>query len=127
MKKSIWVLGLSLALLTISEADVLSQASKEIIEPMTLSYYANYKTIPLGEDRNFITFETFAVVICDEGKGLFHEATVHSLGSVLMEKGLSKNYVLYASYLLKNGDKVFINTYAINKLTNNWVYDIEPA
>ena len=26
-----------------------------------------------------------------------------------MEKGLSKNYVLYASYLLKNGDKVFIN------------------
>jgi hypothetical protein len=108
MKKSVFALGLSLALLAISGSDVFSQASKEIIEPMTLSWYSTSKTLPLGEDRNFVTIEVFGVILCDEGKGLFHEATVRGLGSTLMEKGVMQNYVLYASWLLKNGDKVFV-------------------
>jgi hypothetical protein len=109
MKKSILVFRLSLALLVFSGSDVLSQASKEVSEPMTLSYYATGKVLPLGEDRSFSIFEIFGVVICDEGKGLFHEATVRSFGSTLTEKGVSKNYVIYACYNLKSGDKVFID------------------
>ena len=108
MKKSILVLGLSLVLSTISGSDALSQASKEINEPMTLSYYNTAKILPLGEDRVFYIFEVFGVALCDEGKGLFHEATLRSLGSVLLEKGVSKDYVIYACYNLKTGDKVFV-------------------
>jgi hypothetical protein len=115
MKKSILVLGLSLALLGISGSDVLSQASKEISEPITLSWYSTSKVLPVGEDRNFVTIEVFGVIICDEGKGLFHEATVRGLGSTLREKGVMQNYVLYASWLLKTGDKVFITLTAEGK------------
>ncbi len=108
MKKSILVLGLILALLTISVSDVLAQASKEISEPSTSTWYSTSKVLPLGEDRNFITFEATAVFISDEGKGLFHEATARSSGSFLMEKGVAKNYGGYFYFLLKNGDKVFV-------------------
>jgi hypothetical protein len=112
VKKNILILGVSLALFAISGSDVLSQASKEISEPMTLTFYSTSKVLPLGEERGFSTFEVFGVVMCDEGKGLFHEATVRSFGSTLMEKGVSKDYVIYACYNLKNGDKVFIQLVA---------------
>ena len=108
MKKSILVFGLSLVLLVFSGSDVLSQASKEITEPITLPFYTAPKVLPLGEDRSFITFDVFGVLMSDEGKGLFHEATIHSAGSQLMGKGVTKNFVLYGYWLLKNGDKVFV-------------------
>ena len=108
MKKSIWAFGLSLALLIISGSDVLAQASKEISEPSTSAWYSTTKVLPLGEGRNFITFEATGVFICDEGKGLFHEATARGLGSFLMEKGVSKNYGGCICIFLKNGDKVFV-------------------
>lgn len=108
MKKSIWALGLSLALLTISGSDVLAQASKEISEPATSTWYSTSKILPLGEDRNFVTFEATGVFISDEGKGLFHEGTARSSGSFLIEKGIIKNYGGYFYFILKNGDKVFV-------------------
>ncbi|MGD0663507.1 MAG: hypothetical protein ABSD38_36165 [Syntrophorhabdales bacterium] len=63
MKKSILVLGLSLALLGIFGSEVLAQASKEISEPLTSTYYTTAKVLPLGEGRNFITFEAVGVVL----------------------------------------------------------------
>ena len=108
MKKCILVLGLSLTLLAFSGSDILSQASKEIVEPVTLTYYVTTKVIPMGEDRYFVTMDIFGVLLCDEGKGLFHEATAHTAGSFFMEKGYSKDYVIYGYYLLKYGDKVFV-------------------
>jgi hypothetical protein len=108
VKKSILVLGLSFALLVICGSDVLSQASKEIVEPITLTFYSTSKVLPLGEGSSFNTFETFGVLMSDEGKGLFHEATNHMAGSMLLDKGVFKEYVTYGYYLLKSGDKVFI-------------------
>jgi hypothetical protein len=108
MKKSIPVFGLILGLLVFSGSDVLSQATKEITEPITSTYQLTSKVLSLGEDSNFSTFEAFGVLMSDEGKGLFHEATYYAAGSVLIEKGIAKNYVVYASYFLKNGDKVFV-------------------
>ena len=67
-----------------------------------------FKNSSPGRGSNFVTIEVFGVILCDEGKGLFHEATVRGLGSTLREKGVMQNYVLYASWLLKNGDKVFV-------------------
>jgi hypothetical protein len=107
MKKSILVLGLSLALLTISGSDVLAQASKEISEPSTSTWYGPFKVLPLGEDRNFITYDSTGVFISDEGKGLFHEVTARASGSFLVEKGVIKNYGGYLCIFLKSGDKVF--------------------
>jgi hypothetical protein len=107
MKKSILVLGLSLALLTISGSDVLAQASKEISETLTSTWYSTGKVVSLGEGRDFGIFESTGVLISDEGKGLFHEATARILGSYLIEKGVSMNYGGYICYFLKNGDKVF--------------------
>jgi len=107
MKKSILVLGLSLALLAVSGADVLAQASKEMSEPSTSTWYSTSKVLLLGEDRNFITFEAIGGIVSEDGKGLFHEATARAMGSYLMEKGVSKNYGGYICYFLKNGDKVF--------------------
>ena len=107
MKKPILILGLSLALLIISGSDVLAQASKEISEPSTSTWYGISKVLPLGEDRNFATIEGTAVFMSDDGKGLFHEATARSSGSFLVEKGVVKNYGGYLCFLLKYGDKVF--------------------
>jgi len=107
MKKFILALGLSLALSTISGPDVLAQASNEISEPSTSTWYSTGKVLPMGEDRSFRTWEASGVYISDEGKGLFHEATARTLGSVLVEKGVSKNYVGYLCFFLKSGDMVF--------------------
>ena len=82
--------------------------SKEITEPVTLTWHSTPKVLPLGKDSGFTTFEAFGVVMSDEGKGLFHEATFHATGSILVEKGVSKNFLAYGYYLFKNGDKVFV-------------------
>ena len=107
--KSIWVLGLSLVLvlLIIPGSEVLSQQSKEISEQVTTTWQMIPKILPLGEGRNFITSEGYGIVIGEEGKGIFHEATARVSSAYLMEKGVSKNYIGYISYSLKNGDKVF--------------------
>jgi hypothetical protein len=108
MKKSILAFGLSLVLLVFSGSDVLSQASKEITEPVTLTWHSTSKFVPLGEDRSFITAEVFGVLMSDEGKGLFNEATGWGLASMLLEKGVMQNYVCHAFWVLKSGDKVFV-------------------
>ena len=106
--KSVLLLGLSLGLLAFSGSDVLSQASKEITEPITLAHHSTAKVLPLEEGSSFNTFEVSGVLMSDEGKGLFHEATCFAAGSCLIEKGVIKNYLLYGYYLLKSGDKIFI-------------------
>jgi len=108
MKESILVLGLTLAFLLSSGSDVLAQTSKEITEPVTSVWHSESKVLSLGEDSSFSTFEVFGTLMSDQGKGLFHEATVHSAGSSLNVKGVVKKYILYGCYLLKNGDRVFI-------------------
>ncbi len=107
MKKSFLLLGLSFTLLAFSALDVLAQGIKEISERVTNTFYSTSKVLPLGEGRNFIAFEAFGGIVSEDGKGLFHEATARSVGSYLMEKGVSKNYGGYICYFLKNGDKVF--------------------
>jgi hypothetical protein len=71
------------------------------------TWYATSKVLPLGEDRDFITFEQFGGLVSEDGTGLFHGATARGLGSYLMEKGVSKSLGGYHCFFLKNGDKVF--------------------
>ena len=107
MRKSILVLGLCLALSVFWGSDILAQVSKEITEPVTSTWYSESKMLPLGEDSSFNTFEVFGALMSEERKGLFHEATLHAAGSSLNVKGVVKKFIMYGSYLLKNGDEVF--------------------
>jgi hypothetical protein len=115
MKKSILIIGLSLVLLFAFGLDAQAQTSKEISEPVTSTWYSTSKVLPLGENRSFITWEAFGVLIADAGKGLFHESTIRCFGSELMEKDVSK-VEGYGYYVLKNGDKVFI-TFTMERKT----------
>jgi hypothetical protein len=110
MKKSVLVLGLVLVVLFSFGAGVQAQTGKEIIEPVTSTWYGTFKNLPLDKDCLFQTWEGFGVIISDTGTGLFHEATVRTMGSLYWEKGVFKDDLGYGSYLLKNGDKAFFRT-----------------
>ncbi len=73
MKKSIWVLGLSLVLLANFGLDALAQTPKDGVESLTTSYYVTSKVVPLGEGRAYMAYEAFGVVISDTEKVYFTE------------------------------------------------------
>jgi hypothetical protein len=110
MKKSILVLGLSLVLLFSFDLVVQAQTGKEIIEPITSTWYGTFKNLPLDKDCIFQTWEAFGVVISDTGMGLFHGATVRCMGSLYLEKGVFRDDLGYGVYVLPNGDKAFFKT-----------------
>ena len=111
MKKSIWILGLSLVSLFIFGFNVYAQP-KEGVEPVTATFYANSKVLPLGEGLMALTYEAFGVAISDTGEGLFHNATVRNLGGMTIEKGVYKDERGWGAYNIQTGEKVFF-TYTI--------------
>ena len=110
MKKSILVLGLSLVFLFSFGLVVQAQTGKEIIEPVTSTWYVTFKNLPLDKDCVFQTWEAFGIVISDTGTGLFHGATVRCMGSVYVDKGVFRDDLAYGVYVLQNGDKAFFRT-----------------
>ena len=115
MKKSILVLGLSLVFLFSFSLSVQAQTDKEIIEPVTSTWYITPKNFPLDKDSAFGSYEGFGVVITDTGTGLFHGATVRCMGSFFVDKGVYENDMAYGYYVLQNGDKVFFKTAFVRK------------
>src|SRR4030043_375667 len=95
MKKSIWVLGLSLVLLATFGLDALAQTPKEGTESTTTSYYVTLKAIPLGEGRAHMTYEALGVTIRDTGKctGIqgSYEFTRNSLRPAI--EGIGQSYM----------------------------------
>jgi hypothetical protein len=110
MKKSILVLGLSLFFLFSFGLGLQAQTGKEIIEPVTSTWYLTSKNLPLDKDCVFQTWEAFGIVISDTGTGLFHGATVRCMGSLYVDKGVFEGDIAYGYYLLQNGDKVFFRS-----------------
>jgi hypothetical protein len=106
MRKSILILVLSLVLLLTFGINVYGQ-NKEVSETGTTTIYATSKVLPLGEGSVFITYEGIGLVISDTGGGLFHNATVRSLGSMKIEKGVYRDERGWAVFNLQTGDKVF--------------------
>ncbi|MGD1152148.1 MAG: hypothetical protein ABR911_04650 [Syntrophales bacterium] len=106
MKKSILLLVLSLVLLLTFGINVYAQ-SKEESGTSTTTLYATSKVLPLGEGSVFIIYEGIGLVISDTGRGLFHNATVRSLGSMKIEKGVYRDERGWAVFNLQTGDKVF--------------------
>jgi hypothetical protein len=118
MKKSIWMLGLSLVLLFIFGLNTHAQP-KEVTEPATTTYYVTAKVLPLEEGRLYMTYEAIGVTVNDRGEGLFHNATARALGGMLIEKGIYKDERGCGVWNLQNGDKVFF--------TYTWAGEVKPG
>ena len=111
MKKFILGLGLSLVLLFAFGINVQAQ-NKEVSETGTTTYYATSKVLPLGEGIFYMTYEGIGTTVSDTGGGLFHNATIRTLGAMKIEKGIWKDERGWGVWNLQNGDKVFI-TYTV--------------
>lgn len=114
MKKLISIIGLSLVFFGEFGMAVYAQTSQEVTETVIVSYYSTVKTIPLGENLVYTTFESFGVTVSDTGEGLFHGATVRALGAMTIEKGAYVDKI-YAVFNLRNGDKVFVTASCTGK------------
>jgi hypothetical protein len=110
MKKSVLVLGVSLVILFSFWSGVQAQTGKEIIEPVTSTWYGTFKNLPLDKDCIFQTWEAFGIVMSETGKGLFHGATVRCMGSLYIDNGVFKDDLGYGVYVLQNGDKAFFKS-----------------
>ena len=106
MKKSIWILGLSLVVFLIFGLNVYAQP-KEVTESGITTYYVTAKVLPLGEGRLYMAYEAIGATVNDREEGLFHNATVRVLGGMLIEKGIYKDEGGWGVFNLQNGDKVF--------------------
>jgi hypothetical protein len=93
----------------------IARGQNEVTESVTTSYYTTSKALPLGPGSGYMTYEGFAVVVSDTGEGLFHNATIRSIGANFAEKG-SWEGEGYSTYTLKDGEKVFVRFKASGKL-----------
>jgi hypothetical protein len=118
MKKSIWILGLSLVLLFIFGLNAHAQP-KEVTEPATTTFYVTAKVVPLDEGRLYMTYEAIGATVNDRGEGLFHNATLRALGGMIVEKGIYKDERGWGVWNLQNGDKVFF--------TYTWAGEVKPG
>ncbi|MGA3209388.1 MAG: hypothetical protein ABSE05_16390 [Syntrophales bacterium] len=106
MRKSILLLVLSLVLLLTFGVNVYAQ-NKEVSEPGTTTYYVTSKVLPLGEGILYFAYEATGLTVNDTGGGLFHNATVRTLGGMKIEKNEFKNERGWGVWNLQGGDKVF--------------------
>ena len=107
MKKSILILVLSLVLLLTFGINVQAQ-NKEVSEPVTTTFYVTSKVLPLGEGIVYMTYDAIGTTVSDTGGGLFHNATIRTLGVNKIEKGIYKDERGWGVWNLQNGDKVFV-------------------
>jgi hypothetical protein len=116
MKKSIWILGLGLALLFIVGLNAHAQ-SNEVTESFTASYYGTSKVLPLGPDLGCMAWENFGVVVSDTGGGLFQGATSRCVGANSWGQGSFEGEG-YCAYTLKDEEKVFSSVKYGGKMGN---------
>jgi hypothetical protein len=106
--KTKFLVVLSLVTLAVFGFGNIVRGQNEVTESVTTSYYGTSKAFPLGPNRGYMTWESFAVVISDTGEGLFHTATLRCMGANFTEKG-SWEGEGYCAYTLKDGEKVFMS------------------
>ncbi len=107
MKTRLFVI-LSLITLTVFALGNIARGQSEVTESVTTSYYATSKSLPLGPDRIYATWESFGVVLSDTGQGLFHNVTIRCIGAYLGGKE-SWDGEGYCTYTMRDGEKVFVS------------------
>jgi hypothetical protein len=115
MKKTIWMLALSLVLLITFGKNVQAQP-KEVTESVTTTYYSTMKILPQGADRAVMSYDAIGLTVSDTGQGLFHQGTVRIVGSLTSEKGKWNDERSSGVWNLMNGDKVFVTIKATGEV-----------
>jgi len=101
---SIVILVLFIAFVAAAEA----QIPKEGTISFTAIYSGTPKALALGEERVQITYEHMGVTLSDTGEGIFHNATVHCIGSLHRVKGSHDDDSGSCVITRPDGDKAFL-------------------
>jgi hypothetical protein len=101
---SIVILVLFIAFVAAAEA----QIPKEGAISFTAIYSGTFKALALGEERAQITYEHMGVTLSDTGEGIFHNATVHCIGSSYRVKGSNDDDSGSCVIIRPDGDKAFL-------------------
>ncbi len=100
---SVVILVLSFVFTTTVEA----QIPKEGTISLTAVYAGTYKSVGLGPERYYMTYEHTGVLINDAGEGILHNATIHCLGGHSSMNGNYDNDSGFCTATCPDGDKAF--------------------
>jgi hypothetical protein len=88
-------------------ATVEAQIPKEGTTSITAIYAGTFKAIAMGEERVQITYEHTGAMLSDTGEGIFHNATIHCIGSSHVVKGNYENDSGFCAVTRPDGDKAY--------------------
>jgi hypothetical protein len=107
MKKTILVLILGIVLLAVFGLEAKAQVPKEGTISETCVYSGTLKTLPMGQERLQITYESMGVSLSDTGEGLFHNASFRCIGAFYAVKGEYDDST--SCFLIRpDGDQIFL-------------------
>ena len=120
MRKTIMALMLT-TVLSICAVSVAAEMAKEGSGSAKAFYSGTPQMLPMGKTRVQINYEGFGVMTSDTGKGLFHNASLHVLGSLQIVKGAIEDSGFHVS-TLTSGDKVFMTYKCTGKVGKPTIY-----
>ena len=106
LKKSM-ALILTLLILATAGPVVAEEMAREGTSSGRAYWTGTFTVLPMGKELVQMNYEGYAVVVSDNGKGLFHNATAHVVGGMLIKKGLYENDSGLISYTRPDGDQIF--------------------
>ena len=106
MRTTIMALMLT-TILSLCAVSVAAELAKEETSSEKCYYTTTIQTLPMGKGREQINYESFGIRVNDTGKGLFHNASEHILGTMHVFNGIidDSGFIVVT---LHNGNQVFI-------------------
>ena len=120
MRKTIMALMLTTVLL-VCAVSVAAEMAKEGTGSGKGYYTGTLQMLPMGKERVQINYEGFGVGVTDTGQGLFHNASLHVLGSLQIVKGAIEDSGSIVT-TLTTGDKVFMTYKSTGKVGKPTIY-----
>ena len=107
IKKSM-ALILTLLLLAIAGPVVAEEMAREGSGSSRMYWTGTYDVLAMGKERAQMNYVGYCVRVSDTKKGLFHHASGHVVGGMLIVKGVFENDSGLISYTRPDGDKIFL-------------------
>jgi hypothetical protein len=115
MKGNIRKLVVFVIILVAFGTEAKAQIPKEATTLQTWYYSGTFKALPMGQERLQMNYEMMGVVIGDTSKNIFHNASVHWLGSFHAVKGEFEG-TGFGVAVRPDGDQVFFTYKDIGKV-----------
>lgn len=106
IKKSM-ALILTLLILVIAGPVVAEEMAREGTSSGRNYWTGTFTALPMGKELAQMNYEGYSVAVSDDGKGIFHNATAHVVGGMLIKKGVYENDSGLISYTRPDGDQIF--------------------